>query len=56
MSMYDRDWYRESKIDYDNGGLLSPRQRRYKINWRIVSVAIIAVVLSVIFFLYSANS
>ncbi len=56
MSMYDRDWYRESKIDYDNGGLIPPGQKRYKLNWKIVGFVIIAAVLSVVFLLYSANS
>ncbi len=56
MSMYDRDWYRESRIDYDNGGLIRTGKKRYKFNWKIVGFAIIAAILSVLFFLYSANS
>ena len=56
MSMYDRDWYRESKIDYDKGGLIHPGGKGYKFNWKIIGIAIIGAVLSVLFFLYSANS
>lgn len=60
MSMYDRDWYRERKIDYENGGLIPSNKRSSKFNsvrnffsWK--AMGIVGVVVAVIFFLYSAN-
>lgn len=52
MSMYDRDWYRERKIDYDNGGLISAGNKP-KFIWKVIGI--ITIVVAVAYFLYSAS-
>jgi hypothetical protein len=51
--MYDRDWYRERKIDYDNGGLIPAGKSRSKFRWTVVGI--IAAIVAVIYLLSSAN-
>lgn len=49
MGMYDRDWYREKKIDWDEGGLKERHAKRRRFPkyawWVLAAILLIGAVL-----------